>query len=1255
MRLLAIRGRNLASLAGEFDVNLAAPPLARAGLFAITGPTGAGKSTLLDALCLALFDDFPRRPTTQGPSIGRADETEDQRLGPGDVRAILRRGAVNGWAEVDFEGIDRRRYRARWEVRRARDRANGKLQAQIMALTALDDGARFGDTKTTVLTEIKARLGLDYQQFRRAALLAQGDFAAFLKAPYRERSALLEAITGTELYTRISILADQREKNEKSALDSIEVQRAAVAVLTDERRAETEAEAERLSIAATAAEAETAAAGMALAWRRRADDLAKGIETATAAQAQAQNAVSAAAPRRDELNAVEAAQPLRPLVADADRTTPEAATALRDHTIATEQAEQARQTHDQRQRQSEIAAMALDQARAALATAEPDLAAAVALDTQLATLTPELTRAEAAHTATLARFQAAEQTLDQVRVADAGHAQILGAANRWLEQQRALAPAAEDWPRWERLLRRLAEATRAAVEAERMLAASTVTMAEIDASTEKLATTRAQAAEALDHASRALTALRAAPIEAVAELTARRQGLQTERERLTTLAVLADQAAGVNARHQILIAEAAERRATAEQEEQATTDLKRTLDVIGAQLAEAEATQKRLEQASKKSVKELRAQLVPGEPCSVCGSKTHPWADQAPAYGQMLGEQEQRVKSLATDKQELGMKLGGRQAAARGARERLQKIESQLLPECATEFRTLSERWQKLATAAAAPPLPERPETAGVATVLADRRTVLDNQLAEIHQREQAAQAHQQALTVAADYNRNRLEHLNRLQTETAKLAERRAAVVRDQDQATATRDSAHNTRTETLEQLAEPLAGLEDWQEAATQNPEDFRQKLERRCQEWRKRRTELVSHQQQRDILAPQLAEHSGTLIAVNAELGTAAGVVAGLRTRMDGLRRARTVLLGGKAVTTVRAGLNRAIASAEQAATQAGQAKQGAATVLAAAEQDARNAAAALAQRQAQAQATRAALARALTEHGLDETATRRRLAHDATWAQREWAALAVFDQAMQRAETVLSERQEQQAAHAAAAPQPTPPSAAIAEQTLIEARRAGTEATRSLIAMKSRLATDDDHRRRRVELDQAHQRQNQAYQVWAQLDQVIGSPDGARLRNVAQGVSLEVLLHHANHHLRDLARRYRLERIPGADLDLQVLDLDMGNEARGVHSLSGGETFLVSLALALGLSSMTGGVRVGTLFIDEGFGALDADSLDLALSCLEALHAGGRQVGVISHIPAMVERIGVQVKISAEGGGRSRVEVIGCDGRSRTASL
>jgi exonuclease SbcC len=162
-------------------------------------------------------------------------------------------------------------------------------------------------------------------------------------------------------------------------------------------------------------------------------------------------------------------------------------------------------------------------------------------------------------------------------------------------------------------------------------------------------------------------------------------------------------------------------------------------------------------------------------------------------------------------------------------------------------------------------------------------------------------------------------------------------------------------------------------------------------------------------------------------------------------------------------------------------------------------------------------------------------------------------------------------------------------------------------------------------------------------WARLNQIIGSADGKKFRQVAQEYTLDVLLGYANMQLDMLSKRYILQRIPQS-LGLQVLDMDMGNEVRTVFSLSGGESFLVSLALALGLASLSSSrMKVESLFIDEGFGSLDPNTLNTAMDALERLHNQGRKVGVISHVQEMTERIPVQIGVSKENNGKSKVKI------------
>ena len=213
----------------------------------------------------------------------------------------------------------------------------------------------------------------------------------------------------------------------------------------------------------------------------------------------------------------------------------------------------------------------------------------------------------------------------------------------------------------------------------------------------------------------------------------------------------------------------------------------------------------------------------------------------------------------------------------------------------------------------------------------------------------------------------------------------------------------------------------------------------------------------------------------------------------------------------------------------------------------------------------------------------------------------------------------------------------------QQNLAQTVQELEAATEALSNLRLELSRDDDRLKASESLRLAIDQQSATAKVWAQLSDLIGSADGKKFRNFAQQYTLDILLGYGNSHLQSLTRRYRLQRIEDT-LGLLVVDQDMGDEVRSVHSLSGGESFLVSLALALGLASLSSHrVKVESLFIDEGFGSLDADSLGVAMDALDNLQALGRKVGVISHVAEMTERIGIRVQVTRMAGGESRIIV------------
>ena len=231
MRILAVRGADIASLE-RFAVELREEPLRSAGLFAIVGPTGSGKSTLLDALCLALYHQVPRLDgvSAQEAKVGGAFGE----IGQNDVRNLVRRGRSTCFAECDFLGADGLEYRARWGWRSGK-RAGSAPQEEV-SLLRISDAQVLETRKEKCEAAVVALTGLTFGQFTRTVLLAQGRFAEFLRAKEGERAELLEKLTGTELYSRVSRAAFERGSREAASRRDLEARIAAVRILSEEER-----------------------------------------------------------------------------------------------------------------------------------------------------------------------------------------------------------------------------------------------------------------------------------------------------------------------------------------------------------------------------------------------------------------------------------------------------------------------------------------------------------------------------------------------------------------------------------------------------------------------------------------------------------------------------------------------------------------------------------------------------------------------------------------------------------------------------------------------------------------------------------------------------------------------------------------------------------------------------------------------------------------------------------------------------------
>ena len=206
------------------------------------------------------------------------------------------------------------------------------------------------------------------------------------------------------------------------------------------------------------------------------------------------------------------------------------------------------------------------------------------------------------------------------------------------------------------------------------------------------------------------------------------------------------------------------------------------------------------------------------------------------------------------------------------------------------------------------------------------------------------------------------------------------------------------------------------------------------------------------------------------------------------------------------------------------------------------------------------------------------------------------------------------------------------------------KASQEINENIIHINAQLLKDEKSRLEFSQYSEEYEEKRLQMTHWNTLCNMFGSSNGSVLMKLAQGYTLDILLEVANVHLSEMTKRYKLARIADDNLGIKVIDLDMMSECRSAHTLSGGETFIVSLALSLALSSLSSSnMSIESLFIDEGFGALDKETLQTALMVLEKLQSRGRKIGVISHLTEMLEQIPVKINVKKISPGKSKIEI------------
>lgn len=1134
MKFLQLEILNLASLdkQGGEVINFEEGALGESTIFSIVGPTGSGKSTLLDAICLALYNRAPRYPRKKGDKnqnieiFGAADASESNRLAPTDSRNILTRGKKEGYSKLTFLANNGSIYRAEWHVRFQRVRYEN-------AKTALYKITRNGEEtteETADWNELPNIIGLDYDQFLRTVLIAQGSFANFLTAKENERYELLEKLIGCEeTYTNI---ATEIKKAKDQATDAYNQMAASVEavkqnLLNDEELAQLKEEIARLEKAEKELDSQLQAISKDLQWFEENDKLVKQIAICQENMEQAANAVKEMQAQILRLQLHDEVQPAVNLLQEVERQTQ----SIHEQEGNILKAEGNIKSQESAISESEktLASLkeAVSKAQEQLEKALPVIAEARALKTKMEAAMPNLKEKKEALESAQKENQTAQKDVEE----NARNIQ------KWeAETEKAnltLKATQEEIAKQKQVLHEATQAAEQAWERERNKTAGQ--------NIEELQNSKTVADRKLQDVQQA--------IKVVAHLDASTAEKKKNEERILVLGkrnAEIDEALG---------------KLTIEALTQESLTLRNAYTLMVSEKWEIH-----------------RTNLTEGKPCPLCGSTTHPYHTDNKQFEEATTELSQLLKvkeDLLKLQQKQEKDLSGERKQNDGEVQTLQKQQEKLSGEIAT----YEEEWKAL--------IAQYPKIPKAEAELKSLLPIYENK--------------------AKDAS-SKLSLFNKIQKEIERLTQLKDKAVKDEAAYESKASTILNEVQESTSICATKLTEQKALTINLTSQQKSKKEAYEKALQAWNNARKEMEEWQEKyKQILngeEPDAAEQR--LTAAKDEATKAAD------TQNENINKLKAELANSKGSHQTMLSQNKTMKENLQT-------------------------------KEKELDLWIEEYNKQLEEKSIEPRFINRNTIREMLHSAEDWNAIrrekdekekavASTTALYQSAEKAHQQHLEHQPAQSR--------DALLAIQQEYQDRSQRNE----LIAANARMQNHQEAVKQLGDKAEALNLVTQEKDDWTAITDAIGA-DGKTLRKIAQCYTLSFLIAHANQEIRKFNSRYELQQVKHS-LGIRVIDHDRADDIRDTTSLSGGETFIVSLGLALGLSALSSrNISFENLFIDEGFGTLDPDTLATVIDSLAMLQSSqGKKVGVISHTDTMSERITTQIRIIKNGNsGSSHIEI------------
>lgn len=1134
MKFLQLEILNLASLdkQGGEVINFEEGALGESTIFSIVGPTGSGKSTLLDAICLALYNRAPRYPRKKGDKnqnieiFGEADANENNRLAPTDSRNILTRGKKEGYSKLTFLANNGSIYRAEWHVRFQRVRYEN-------AKTSLYKITRNGEKLTEEIAdwnELPNIIGLDYDQFLRTVLIAQGSFANFLTAKENERYELLEKLIGCEeTYTNI---ATEIKKAKDQAVDAYNQMAASVEavkqnLLNDEELALLQEEIARLEKAEKELDSQLQAISKDLQWYEENDKQTKQIAIYQADMEQAANATKDIQAQILRLQLHDEVQPAVNLLQEVERQI-QSIHEQEEEILKSEAAMKSKVVGITKSEHTlSYLKEVVNKAQEQLEKTLPIIAEARALKTKIEAAMPNMTEKKEALELAQKENQSAQRDVEE-------NARNIKKWEAETEKANlALKTTKEEIAKQKQVLHEATQVAEQAWEKEKNKTAGQ--------NIEELQNSKTVADRKLQDVQQA--------IKVVAHLDVATTEKQKNEERIQFLGkrnAEIDEALG---------------KLTIEALTQETQTLRNAYTLMVSEKWEIH-----------------RANLTDGKPCPLCGSTTHPYHTDNRQFEEATTELSQLLKAkedLLKLQQKQEKDLSGERKQNDGEVLTLQKQQEKLSGEIAT----YEEEWKALI--AQYPKIPkEEAELKSLLPIYEDK----------------------------AKEATGKLSLFNKIQKEIERLTQLKDKAIKDEAAYESKASVILNNAQESTSTCATQLTEHKALTTNLISQEKNKKEAYEKALQAWNNAKKEMEEWQAQyQQILngeEPDAAEQR--LTAAKDEATKAAD------DQNEHINKLKAELANSKGSYQTMLSQNKTMKEYLQA-------------------------------KEKELDLWIKEYNKQLKEKSIRPSLIDLNTIWDMLHSAEDWNAIrrgkdekekavASTTALYQSAEKAHQQHLEQQPAQTR--------DALLAIQQKYQERSQRNE----LIAANAKMQNHQEAVKQLGDKAEALQLVTQEKDDWTAITDAIGA-DGKTLRKIAQCYTLSFLITHANQEIRKFNSRYELQQVKHS-LGIRVIDHDRADDIRDTTSLSGGETFIVSLGLALGLSALSSrNISFENLFIDEGFGTLDPDTLATVIDSLAMLQSSqGKKVGVISHTDTMSERITTQIRIIKNGNsGSSHIEI------------